>query len=113
MTRPAEARFWPKVDRSGANGCWLWTGTANKNGYGHLSIGRRGYVLARRFAYELAHGAIPAGKYVRNSCRNTRCVNPAHLYTGDRPVVRLSLSAEEGRARRAAAVMRGHMERVA
>lgn len=31
-TRPAEERFWEKVNRT--DGCWLWTAGTNNRGYG-------------------------------------------------------------------------------
>jgi predicted XRE-type DNA-binding protein len=68
------------------NGCWLWTGGTRLNGKGvpyprhwtddFKSIG------AHRFAYELAHGAIPKGMYVCHKCDTPICVNPDHLFVG-------------------------------
>jgi hypothetical protein len=74
------ARFWAKVDVRGAGECWPWKRAKNTSGYGNHYRG--GQVLAHRFAYELTHGAIPAGLYVLHSCDNPPCCNPAHLSVG-------------------------------
>lgn len=74
-------RFWAKV-RFDASGCWLWTGAEDGKGYGAT---RRGVeegsrvVHAYRWAYEALVGAVPAGLQLDHLCRNTLCVNPAHL----------------------------------
>lgn len=72
------ARFWRKVDRSGA--CWLWTG-AVASGYGRLWCAPQ-YWLAHRFSYALAHGAIPDNLCVLHTCDRPLCVRPDHLVLG-------------------------------
>lgn len=64
------------VDTSGD--CWNWKGAVAENGYSKTAIGRRSY-LPHRLFYEHFKGAIPDGFEVVHSCRNRRCVNPAHL----------------------------------
>ena len=75
------ARFWSKVDRDGPGGCWIWTGSRSKAGYGTFNRGRRGagYALSHRYSYEAAIGPIPEGKELDHLCRVRHCVNPAHL----------------------------------
>lgn len=58
--------------------CWLWTGAANGNGYGHISINKKP-VKAHRLSYELHKGSIPTGLVIDHLCRNRRCVRPDHL----------------------------------
>lgn len=71
-------RFVAKVEVDDASGCWRWKAAGTPTGYGVFSVaGRQGY--AHRWAYEAAHGPIPAGLEVDHVCKNRACVHPAHL----------------------------------
>jgi hypothetical protein len=61
--------------------CWLYRGCLDRDGYGKLSLGRRGdkTMLAHRLIYELMVGPIPAGMTIDHRCRVRNCVNPRHL----------------------------------
>ena len=88
-------RFWHFAGGRGQDpqACWVWTGPKVENRrrrgrnykhiYGVLGMtspeGRPAKKRAHRFAYELLVGPIPAGKQLDHLCRNTLCVNPAHL----------------------------------
>jgi len=72
-------RFMARVDKSGENGCWLWTGKKNEKGFGNFHIGKRG-TTAHRAAYELFVGPAPEGIRVSHTCGNYSCVNPEHLF---------------------------------
>jgi len=62
-------------------GCWLWTGTIGRQGYGvYYSRGVR--TQAHRLFYENAFGPIPAGLYACHKCDTPTCVNPEHLFAG-------------------------------
>ena len=70
-------RFWVKVEAN-KSGCWDWTACKIKGGYG--MIGWHGkVVLAHRLAYQVLDSPIPSGLELDHLCRNTSCVNPAHL----------------------------------
>lgn len=71
-----ERRFWSKVDKT--PGCWLWTGAANGPGYGNIGVLGQNRV-AHRVAWLLTLGDLPAGLVLDHTCRNPKCVNPAHL----------------------------------
>lgn len=78
MDKSAHSRFMDKVSK--VNGCWIWTGAKDKDGYGvfrHNGLARR----AHRLSYIYYKGAIPTGHVIRHSCANL-CVNPAHLKSG-------------------------------
>ena len=70
---PAE-RFWPKVNKNGEGGCWLWTAGQNGTGYGRFDKS-----VAHRFSYTLLVGPVPEGLDLDHLCRVRHCVNPAHL----------------------------------
>jgi hypothetical protein len=79
-------RFWPKVQKAqpsdlspnGWAGCWLWTASLNKAGYGQVNVGDTPR-LAHRVSYEMNIGEIPSGLVIDHLCRRPSCVNPAHL----------------------------------
>ncbi len=73
-------RFWGKVEKG--RGCWLWTGTKNRGGYGRVTIKKPVTAMAHRVAWELAKGPIPSGLSVLHRCDVPGCVNPKHLWLG-------------------------------
>lgn len=74
-------RFWAKS--TSVNGCWVWTGGKQSNGYGSSWNPRlRRPDTAHRVAWELTHGPVPAGKEVRHRCDNPPCCRPDHLELG-------------------------------
>jgi hypothetical protein len=72
-------RFIQKIHRAD-DGCWLWTGGKNENGYPLLwDADKHGMIRAHRFIYEIWHGPIPTGLVLDHLCRVRHCVNPQHL----------------------------------
>jgi HNH endonuclease len=81
VTRDWAERFWSKVDKSaGDDGCWAWLGAFDAYGYSrYYRLSDRHPTAGHRVAYELAVGPIPVGLTIDHLCRNTGCVNPAHM----------------------------------
>src|SRR6185312_10945036 len=72
-----ETKFIPEPN----TGCWLWTGTLHRGGYGKMGRGRAtdGVDYAHRISWELFRGPIPIGLTIDHLCRVRCCVNPDHL----------------------------------
>ena len=77
-------RFWKKVDRSNPEGCWIWMGSKNTDGYGNFwDKNQKRCLKAHRFSYSLAHDDLTPDIQVLHHCDTPDCVNPEHLYLGD------------------------------
>ena len=90
-TTPAKDRLLARLVPQ-ENGCWLWTGVIDSDGYGRVGYkGKRGETLPRA-VYDCFIGPIPEGMAVDHACHTTatdcedsstclhrRCGNPAHL----------------------------------
>lgn len=62
----------------GPGGCWLWTRSRDRDGYGWASLHNRTY-QAHRLVYTLAVGPVPAGLVLDHLCRVRHCVRPLHM----------------------------------
>lgn len=60
------------------DGCWLWPGYKQPNGYGQIWFGGRTQ-STHRVAYELHVGPVPDGLMLDHTCHTRACFNPAHL----------------------------------
>lgn len=71
-------RFDAKWEADPETGCWMWTASLKRTGYGQIRVYGH-YTRAHRAAYELYVGPIPEGMHIDHLCRTKACVNPAHL----------------------------------
>lgn len=62
----------------GEDGCWIWQGRPNRNGFGKYN--REGkLILAHVGSWEAWRSKVPSLVRVKHSCKNRLCVNPDHL----------------------------------
>lgn len=82
MIHPSRVEsFWKKVDVKKDDECWLWKGAINADGYGtyNQNGANSKTLLCHRISYQLSFGELADTHFVRHSCSNRHCVNPAHL----------------------------------
>lgn len=80
----AIAHFWSQVRKT--PGCWLWTGSTDRGGYGTIQSALFGVNRAHCFSWCLHFGPIPNGLDVLHTCDTPPCVRPDHLFTGTHAV---------------------------
>lgn len=60
------------------NGCWIWMGGGNADGYGMVRVDRN-WIGVHRLSYLTFKSTIPLGFVIDHLCRVPRCCNPDHL----------------------------------
>lgn len=60
------------------SGCWVWTGSVDKGGYGR-TVASPSSTLVHRLFYSVLVGELVKGMHIDHLCRNKRCCNPRHL----------------------------------
>jgi hypothetical protein len=70
------------------NGCWVWTASTDRQGYGHISNvfigGKSRSISVHRLVAHLIHGLDLSSRntYACHHCDNPPCFNPDHLFVG-------------------------------
>jgi hypothetical protein len=84
--RPLAERIMAHVEFEPNTGCWLWTGTHDRAGYGRVLRGVKGkdrrMASAHRSAWLAFRGFDAAEMDVCHRCDTPPCVNPDHLFLG-------------------------------
>lgn len=69
-------RYWDKVHLDLDTGCWIWTGSSCRKGYGQCKIQGKTHA-AHRVAFQALVGD-PISSRLPGGCNARLCVNPAH-----------------------------------
>lgn len=84
-----------KADKK--TGCWNWLKPGSQR-YGGIDVDGK-TIAAHRASWLLHCGAIPEGLCILHKCDNRLCVNPKHLYVGDKKQNRKDFMERHPRAK--------------
>lgn len=112
QSREAEAAAFEKfVSPEPNTGCWLWTGSVDRDGYGlmrfNAGFGRATSTTAHRAMWQFRNGPLRLHQYACHSCDTPACVNPDHVWPGT-PAQNQSDCKAKGRQRSRCARMPDH-----
>jgi hypothetical protein len=82
--RPLLERLQEKYRINADTGCWEWTASVKRNGYGQIGVRepRPTMLDAHRASWIVHKGPIPPKMMVLHTCDVKTCVNPDHLWLG-------------------------------
>jgi hypothetical protein len=65
-----------------SDGCWLWNGCTDKDGYGVARYDGKSWRVPRLALFLFKPGEFKSGLDVLHTCNRPTCFNPNHLYSG-------------------------------
>lgn len=65
-----------------SDGCWIWTGYVDKDGYGEIWYADETWRVNRIVFLIFKPDEWDSELQINHNCNNPRCFNPEHLYCG-------------------------------
>lgn len=72
------SRLAARCTEDAESGCWVWTGSLDRSGYGKIKINRV-VTGTHRAAWLSYRGSLPDGLVIDHLCRTRACANPWHM----------------------------------